>query len=109
LFESRAKAQAAIDAGLVLADGMPITKASDTIALDADLSAAPAHPFVSRGGLKLAAALDHFGFDPAGLVCLDVGASTGGFTEVLLPRGAPGGYGGRVGCHHPPPAVHARR
>jgi 23S rRNA (cytidine1920-2'-O)/16S rRNA (cytidine1409-2'-O)-methyltransferase len=88
LFESRAKAQAAIDAGLVLADGRPVGKASDTIAPDAELSAEPAHPFVSRGAVKLAAALDHFRIDPAGLVCLDVGASTGGFTEVLLARGA---------------------
>jgi 23S rRNA (cytidine1920-2'-O)/16S rRNA (cytidine1409-2'-O)-methyltransferase len=88
LFESRAKAQAAIDAGLVAADDVPVTKASAEIALDATLRAKPAHPFVSRGGVKLAAALDQFGFDPAGLTCLDVGASTGGFTEVLLQRGA---------------------
>jgi 23S rRNA (cytidine1920-2'-O)/16S rRNA (cytidine1409-2'-O)-methyltransferase len=108
LFESRAKAQAAIDAGLVVADGMPITKASDTIRLDAELSAAPAHPFVSRGGLKLAAALDHFGFDPAGLVCLDVGASTGGFTEVLLTRGARQVYSVDVGRNQLHPRLKAR-
>jgi 23S rRNA (cytidine1920-2'-O)/16S rRNA (cytidine1409-2'-O)-methyltransferase len=88
LFESRAKAQAAIAAGLVTADGALVAKPSDEIALDAVLEAAPAHPWVSRGGVKLAAALDHFGFDPAGRACLDVGASTGGFTEVLLARGA---------------------
>jgi 23S rRNA (cytidine1920-2'-O)/16S rRNA (cytidine1409-2'-O)-methyltransferase len=88
LFESRARAQAAIAAGLVTADGAPVRKASETIAADAALSAAPAHPYVSRGALKLVAALDHFGFDPAGHVCLDVGASTGGFSEVLLVRGA---------------------
>src|ERR1700757_2921734 len=88
LFESRAKAQAAIDAGLVSADGRPVGKASDTIAPEAELSAEPAHPFVSRGGVKLAAALDHFGINPAGLVCLDVGASTGGFTDALLGRSA---------------------
>ena len=58
---------------------------------------APEHPWVSRGGLKLAAALDHFGFDPAGRVCLDVGASTGGFTEVLLARGAARVYAVDVG------------
>jgi 23S rRNA (cytidine1920-2'-O)/16S rRNA (cytidine1409-2'-O)-methyltransferase len=92
LFESRAKAQAAIDAGLVLADGRPVGKASDRIAPDAELAAEPAHPFVSRGGVKLAAALDHFGIEPLGLVCLDVGASTGGFTEVLLGRGAKSVY-----------------
>src|SRR5437762_2043312 len=88
LFESRTRAQAAIAAGLVTADGAPLRKASDEIAADAVLQATPAHPWVSRGALKLAAALDHFGFDPAARLCLDVGASTGGFTDVLLARGA---------------------
>ena len=89
LFESRAKAQAAIEAGLVRAGDAPVRKASEEIAVDAPLAArAPAHPYVSRGGVKLAAALDHFGFDPTGRICLDVGASTGGFTQVLLERGA---------------------
>src|SRR5262249_51090063 len=88
VFESRAKAQAAIAAGLVTADGAPVRKASDEIPLGAALHAEPAHPWVSRGGVKLAAALDHFGFDPAGHVCLDVGASTGGFTQVMPARGA---------------------
>jgi 23S rRNA (cytidine1920-2'-O)/16S rRNA (cytidine1409-2'-O)-methyltransferase len=88
LFASRAKAQAAIAAGLVLADGAPVRKASDAIAVDARINASPAHEYVSRGGSKLAAALDHFGFDPNASVCLDVGASTGGFTDVLLKRGA---------------------
>ena len=88
LFASRAKAQAAIAAGLVIADGKPVAKASDELASDALLEAQPEHPYVSRGGVKLAAALDHFGFSPKGRVCLDVGASTGGFTEVLLARGA---------------------
>jgi 23S rRNA (cytidine1920-2'-O)/16S rRNA (cytidine1409-2'-O)-methyltransferase len=88
LFESRTKAQAAIAAGQVSANGATIAKPSDEVAIDAVLSAAPAHPWVSRGGVKLAAALACFGFDPAGAVCLDVGASTGGFTEVLLARGA---------------------
>src|SRR4051794_24067407 len=88
LFESRAKAQAAIAAGTVTADGAPVRKAADAIAADAALQAIPAHPWVSRGGVKLAAALDHFGFDPQSCVCLDVGASTGGFTQVLLARGA---------------------
>src|SRR5438105_12538847 len=88
LFESRAKAQAAIAAGLVTADGTRIAKPSDEIVADARLAAAPAHPFVSRGGVKLAAALDHFRFDPAGRIVLDVGASTGGFAEASLVRGA---------------------
>ena len=88
LFESRAKAQAAIAAGLVTADDKPVRKASDEIAVDATIKAQPEHPYVSRGGVKLAAALDHFGFDPQDRTCLDVGASTGGFTQVLLMRGA---------------------
>lgn len=88
LFDSRAKAQAAIAAGLVAADDVIVAKASDEIAADAVLCAAPAHPYVSRGGIKLAAALDHFGYEPEGKTCLDVGASTGGFTDVLLKRGA---------------------
>jgi 23S rRNA (cytidine1920-2'-O)/16S rRNA (cytidine1409-2'-O)-methyltransferase len=84
LFESRAKAQAAIEAGLVRAGGKLVGKASEEIATDADIEASAAHPFVSRGGVKLAAALNHFGFDPKGRICLDVGASNGGFTQVLL-------------------------
>jgi 23S rRNA (cytidine1920-2'-O)/16S rRNA (cytidine1409-2'-O)-methyltransferase len=88
LFESRARAQAAIEAGLVTADGRRVRKASDMIAADAMVQATPAHPWVSRGGVKLAAALDAFGIDPKGYICLDIGASTGGFTEVLLARGA---------------------
>ena len=88
LFPSRAKAQAAIEAGLVHAGDALVRKASEEIAVDAPLRASAAHPYVSRGGVKLVAALDHFGFDPQGRVCLDVGASTGGFTQVLLERGA---------------------
>jgi 23S rRNA (cytidine1920-2'-O)/16S rRNA (cytidine1409-2'-O)-methyltransferase len=88
LFESRAKAQAAIEAGLVRAGDAVVRKASEEITLDASLQASPAHPYVSRGGVKLAAALDHFQFDPGGRICLDVGASTGGFTQVLLERSA---------------------
>lgn len=87
-FESRAQAQAAIAAGLVSADGVPVRRAAERVAREADVVADRPHPYVSRGGVKLAAALDAFGFDPAGLVCLDVGASTGGFTDVLLRRGA---------------------
>jgi 23S rRNA (cytidine1920-2'-O)/16S rRNA (cytidine1409-2'-O)-methyltransferase len=97
LFESRAKAQAAIEAGLVVANETRVTKASLELPPDAVLRAEPAHPFVSRGGVKLAAALDHFGFDPGGQVCLDVGASTGGFTQALLARGAERVYAVDVG------------
>jgi 23S rRNA (cytidine1920-2'-O)/16S rRNA (cytidine1409-2'-O)-methyltransferase len=88
IFESRAKAQAAIEAGLVTANDQIVHKASEEIPTDASLRATSAHPYVSRGGVKLAAALDHFGFNPKGRICLDVGASTGGFTQVLLNRGA---------------------
>jgi 23S rRNA (cytidine1920-2'-O)/16S rRNA (cytidine1409-2'-O)-methyltransferase len=85
LFESRARAQAAIEAGLVLANDKPVTKPSESIAADAVLQA---HPFVSRGGVKLAGALEQYPIEIEGHVCLDVGASTGGFTEVLLANGA---------------------
>ncbi|HLH87588.1 MAG TPA: TlyA family RNA methyltransferase [Xanthobacteraceae bacterium] len=88
LFDSRAKAQAAIAAGLVTADEQPVRKPSDEIARDARLAAAPAFPWVSRGGVKLAHALDELDLDVTGKTCLDVGASTGGFTQVLLARGA---------------------
>lgn len=97
LFESRAKAQAAIAAGMVAADGVTVTRPAEEVPTDAALQAAPAHPWVSRGGVKLAAALDHFGIDPAGRICLDVGASTGGFTQVLLARGAARVYAVDVG------------
>jgi len=88
LFESRAKAQAAIAAGLVTADAVPVRKASEAVAIDAALAAEPAFPWVSRGGVKLDAALTRFGVAVLDRVCLDVGASTGGFTQVLLARGA---------------------
>jgi 23S rRNA (cytidine1920-2'-O)/16S rRNA (cytidine1409-2'-O)-methyltransferase len=97
LFESRAKAQAAIAAGLVSADGTTVRKASEMVDTAADVIAEPAHPYVSRGGVKLAAALDAFAVDPSGKVCLDLGASTGGFTEVLLRRGAAKVYAVDVG------------
>jgi 23S rRNA (cytidine1920-2'-O)/16S rRNA (cytidine1409-2'-O)-methyltransferase len=108
LFESRAKAQAAIEAGLVTADDAPVRKPSDTLATDCVLRAAPAHPWVSRGGVKLAAALDHFGFDPKGLTGLDLGASTGGFTEALLARGAWRVYAVDVGHGQLHPRLSAR-
>jgi 23S rRNA (cytidine1920-2'-O)/16S rRNA (cytidine1409-2'-O)-methyltransferase len=88
LFESRARAQAAIAAGRVTVDGVPVRKASDTISPTATIEAEPEHPYVSRGGVKLAAALDQFALDVTGRICLDVGASTGGFTQVLVARGA---------------------
>jgi 23S rRNA (cytidine1920-2'-O)/16S rRNA (cytidine1409-2'-O)-methyltransferase len=88
LFESRARARAAIEAGGVTADGKPVAKPSDLIAAGANLSAQPAHPFVSRGGVKLAGALEQYPIEIENHVCLDVGASTGGFTEVLLANGA---------------------
>src|SRR4051794_34496128 len=97
LFESRAKAQDAIAAGLVTANGVIVRKAADELDIDAEIDARPAHPYVSRGGVKLAAALDRFGFDPKGRVSLDVGASTGGFTQVLLERGAARVYAVDVG------------
>ena len=87
-FESRAKAQDAVAAGRVTADGRLVRKASEEIPVGAEIAAEPAHPWVSRGGVKLAHALDVFGIDPSGRTCLDAGASTGGFTEVLLSRGA---------------------
>ena len=87
-FPSRARAQAAIAAGLVRVDGAALIKASEAIGEAASIEAEAPHPYVSRGGLKLAAALDAFALDPAGLAALDVGASTGGFTDVLLRRGA---------------------
>jgi 23S rRNA (cytidine1920-2'-O)/16S rRNA (cytidine1409-2'-O)-methyltransferase len=97
LFESRARAQAAIAAGRVTADGVPVRKASEEIASGAVIAAEAEHPYVSRGGVKLAAALDEFGLAVAGRVCLDIGASTGGFTEVLIARGARRVYAVDVG------------
>jgi 23S rRNA (cytidine1920-2'-O)/16S rRNA (cytidine1409-2'-O)-methyltransferase len=87
-FPSRARAQAAIEAGLVSVDGIALRKPSEGVAPGALIAARAPHPWVSRGGVKLGAALDAFGLDPRGLDCLDIGASTGGFTDVLLTRGA---------------------
>ena len=86
--KSRSEAQAAIRLGRVLANGAPLSKPSQIIAADAVIAYDKPHPFVSRGGVKLAAALDHFGLTPKDRVCLDLGASTGGFSQVLLHRGA---------------------
>src|SRR5579863_3504933 len=87
-FQSRARAQAAIEAGLVRINGEILRKASTLIETDTRIEAEAPHPWASRGGVKLAAALDAFKLDPSRLVCLDVGASTGGFTDVLIERGA---------------------
>ncbi len=89
LAPSRARAHALILEGLVRSGDQPVAKPGELIAVDAPLQVAgPAHPYVSRGGVKLAAALDAFRIDPRGLVCLDIGASTGGFTDCLLRREA---------------------
>ena len=89
LVESREKARAVILAGLVDVAGIGAHKAGTMIPIDAEVRVTgPDHPWASRGGIKLAFALDHFGIDPAGATVLDVGASTGGFTDVWLQRGA---------------------
>src|SRR3954464_3580968 len=88
LAESRARAQALILAGLVFSGERKIDKAGEALSSDAPLSVrGKDHPWVSRGGIKLAHALDHFGWDVAGLVALDVGASTGGVTAGVLAQG----------------------
>jgi 23S rRNA (cytidine1920-2'-O)/16S rRNA (cytidine1409-2'-O)-methyltransferase len=89
LVESRAKAQALVLAGLIFSGERKIEKAGQALAVDAPLEVrGREHPWVSRGGIKLAHALDHFGWNVTSAVALDVGASTGGFTDVLLQRGA---------------------
>ncbi len=85
---TRAEAQAAIRAGTVSANGARVLKPSQMIAEGTAIAYTKAHPYVSRGALKLLAALDHFELSPENLTCLDIGTSTGGFTEVLLERGA---------------------
>jgi len=97
LFESRAKARAAIEAGGVTADGRPVAKASELLGDDAVIEAVAAHPWVGRGALKLVHALDLWPVVVAGRVVLDVGASTGGFTEVCLARRAARAYAVDVG------------
>lgn len=89
LAESRTKAQALILAGQVVVNDNRVDKPGTRVSRDAELRLkGEVMPYVSRGGFKLAAALDHFALDPKGLVCADIGASTGGFTDVLLQRGA---------------------
>ena len=106
LFESRARAQAAIEAGLVTANDKLVGKASENIATDAVLQAQPAHPFVSRGGVKLSGALEKYPIEIEDHVCLDVGASTGGFTEVLLANGAAMVFSIDVGTGQLHPSLH---
>lgn len=97
-FPTRERARAAVLAGLVFVDGVRRQKAGELVPADCELEVRGGKlPFVSRGGLKLARALDVFGVDPRGKVCLDVGASTGGFTDCLLQRGAARVYAVDVG------------
>jgi 23S rRNA (cytidine1920-2'-O)/16S rRNA (cytidine1409-2'-O)-methyltransferase len=89
LAASRERARALILAGQVRVDGLPVTKSGTNVSVDADVTVdTPDHPYVSRGGVKLAHALDAFLLDVSGRLALDIGASTGGFTDVLLQRGA---------------------
>jgi len=89
LAQSRGRARALIEAGKVTLDGQTVTRVAELVTPEQLLAlSTPDHPYVSRGALKLVAALDHFQIDPTGLDCLDIGASTGGFTDVLLQRGA---------------------
>ena len=106
LFESRARARAAIDAGLVIANDKQIQKPSEVIPANAVLQAQPAHPWVSRGGVKLAGALEQYPIEIEDHICLDVGASTGGFTEVLLANGASLVFAIDVGHNQLHPSLH---
>jgi 23S rRNA (cytidine1920-2'-O)/16S rRNA (cytidine1409-2'-O)-methyltransferase len=114
LAESRAKAQALIMAGEVMVNGQKALKPGHPVDAAARVDVAGKLPYVSRGGIKLAAALDGFGIDVAGLVAMDVGSSTGGFTDCLLQRGAARVHAVDVGAgqldwklrNHPRVAVH---
>lgn len=100
LAESRTRAQALILSGNVFAGQKRVAKAGDMLAADVQLTVKGRdHPWVSRGGIKLDHGLTHFGFDVAGAVALDVGSSTGGFTDVLLSRGAAKVYAVDVGTN----------
>jgi 23S rRNA (cytidine1920-2'-O)/16S rRNA (cytidine1409-2'-O)-methyltransferase len=105
LAPSREKAQALILAGDVSANGQLVRSAGELLTIDTALSVAAPPPYVSRGGLKLEAALNAFAVSPAGLVCTDVGASTGGFTDCLLKRGAARVYAIDVGYGQLDPAI----
>jgi 23S rRNA (cytidine1920-2'-O)/16S rRNA (cytidine1409-2'-O)-methyltransferase len=97
LLQNRSKARALIMAGKVRVDGQVITKAGVQVASEVEVTVDSDSPYVSRGGVKLAAALDEFKIDPGGMICADVGASTGGFTDVLLQHGAKRVYAIDVG------------
>ena len=98
LAPNRTRAQALVMAGRVYGGDRRLDKPGMSVAVDAQISVkGPDHPWASRGGVKLAHGLDHFHIDPAGLVCLDIGASTGGFTDVLLKGGAARVYAIDVG------------
>lgn len=97
LAPTREKAQALLMAGSVTVDGRAVTKPGTTVAAEASVDVRAPLPYVGRGGDKMAGALDAFGIDPAGAVVLDVGASTGGFTDCLLQRGASRVYAVDVG------------
>ena len=97
LVESREKAQALILAGQVLVDGQKVIKAGHAVRDQARVELLASPRYVGRGGLKLEAALDHFGIEPGGKICLDIGSSTGGFTDCLLQRGAARVYAIDVG------------
>jgi len=96
-YDSRARAQSAIKAGRVSVNGRVLEKTSQPVSVTDQIEATQEHPWVSRGGLKLVKALDEFSVNPKGHVCLDVGASTGGFTHVLHARGAAKIYAVDVG------------
>ena len=103
LMNSRSEAQAAIDAGKVMVNGRVASKANQKVSPEDDIMAEKAHPYVSRAALKLISALDKFDVSARAKVCLDVGCSTGGFTEVLLERGGSQVYAVDVGTdqfHH---------
>jgi 23S rRNA (cytidine1920-2'-O)/16S rRNA (cytidine1409-2'-O)-methyltransferase len=97
LAPTRQKAQALIGAGQVLVDGHPVDKAGSMVSEDCRVTIKESLPFVSRGGLKLAKALDYFNIQPQGYICADIGASTGGFTDCLLQNGAARVYSVDVG------------
>jgi 23S rRNA (cytidine1920-2'-O)/16S rRNA (cytidine1409-2'-O)-methyltransferase len=98
LAESREKAQALLLAGSVLVDGQRVDKPGHRVSTEANVEVVAKLPYVSRGGLKLKAALDHWHIDPTGRVCLDSGSSTGGFTDCLLQNGAARVYAFDVGA-----------